>query len=41
MSSEPINLTNQFLIAMPGMLDEAFTNAIICLCEHKEKTALG
>lgn len=36
-----INLTNQFLIAMPGMLDETFAGAVIYLCEHTEKGALG
>ena len=41
MSSEPINLTNQFLIAMPGMVDEAFAGAVVYLCEHSEKGALG
>ena len=41
MASEPINLTNQFLIAMPGMKDEAFAGAVVYLCEHSEKGALG
>jgi putative transcriptional regulator len=41
MASEPINLTNQFLIAMPGMVDEAFAGAVVYLCEHSEKGALG
>ena len=41
MASEPINLTNQFLIAMPGMLDEAFAGSVVYLCEHNEKGALG
>ena len=36
-----INLTNQFLIAMPGMADDNFTGAVIYLCEHTEKGALG
>ena len=38
---EPINLTNQFLIAMPGMADETFAGAVVYLCEHTEKGALG
>ena len=41
MSGNPINLTNQFLIAMPGMVDEAFAGAVVYLCEHSEKGALG
>jgi putative transcriptional regulator len=36
-----INLTNQFLIAMPGMADEAFAGSVIYLCEHNERGALG
>jgi len=41
MASDPINLINQFLIAMPGMVDEAFAGAVVYLCEHSEKGALG
>ena len=41
MSVDPMNLTNQFLIAMPGMLDETFSGAVVDLCEHSEKGALG
>ncbi|MEO5843759.1 MAG: YqgE/AlgH family protein [Caldimonas sp.] len=40
-SSSPINLTNQFLIAMPGMGDGPFAGTVIYLCEHTEKGALG
>ncbi len=36
-----INLTNQFLIAMPGMADETFSGAVVYLCEHTDKGALG
>ena len=36
-----INLTNQFLIAMPGMGDGTFAGTVIYLCEHTEKGALG
>jgi putative transcriptional regulator len=36
-----INLTNQFLIAMPGMADDNFSRAVVYLCEHTEKGALG
>ncbi|MCO5125550.1 MAG: YqgE/AlgH family protein, partial [Rhizobacter sp.] len=41
MPGAPIDLTNQFLIAMPGMADESFAGAVIYLCEHNEKGALG
>jgi putative transcriptional regulator len=41
MSAEPINLTNQFLIAMPGMADDTFSGTVIYLCEHNDKGALG
>jgi putative transcriptional regulator len=41
MAAAPINLTNQFLIAMPGMGDGAFAGAVVYLCEHTEKGALG
>jgi putative transcriptional regulator len=36
-----MNLTNQFLIAMPGMADGTFSGAVVYLCEHTEKGALG
>jgi putative transcriptional regulator len=36
-----IDLTNQFLIAMPGMADETFGGTVVYLCEHNEKGALG
>jgi putative transcriptional regulator len=36
-----INLTNQFLIAMPGMVDPTFAGSVVYLCEHNEKGALG
>lgn len=36
-----INLTNQFLIAMPGMADESFNGSVVYLCEHTERGALG
>ena len=39
--SARINLTNQFLIAMPGMADENFVGAVVYLCEHTERGALG
>jgi len=39
--SEPINLTNQFLIAMPGMVEDNFARTVVFLCEHNDKGALG
>ena len=41
MSEDRINLTNQFLIAMPGMGDDTFAGAVVYLCEHNESGALG
>jgi len=39
--SAPINLTNHFLIAMPGLEDALFSKSVVYLCEHNEKGALG
>jgi len=36
-----INLTNQFLIAMPGMGDGTFAGTVVYMCEHTDKGALG
>jgi putative transcriptional regulator len=36
-----INLTHHFLIAMPGVEDEAFARSVVYLCEHSERGALG
>ncbi len=41
MTATPINLTNQFLIAMPGMGEGTFAGTVIYMCEHTEKGALG
>jgi putative transcriptional regulator len=41
MAGERINLTNQFLIAMPGMGDDTFSGSVVYLCEHNERGALG
>ena len=41
MPADRFNLTNQFLIAMPGMADDSFAGAVVYLCEHTEKGALG
>lgn len=37
----PTNLTNHFLIAMPGLGDALFGKSVVYLCEHGEKGALG
>jgi putative transcriptional regulator len=41
MSGDAINLTNQFLIAMPGMADDNFARTVVYLCEHSKNGALG
>jgi putative transcriptional regulator len=41
MASGDIDLTNQFLIAMPGMVDENFAGSVVYLCEHTDQGALG
>lgn len=39
--SAPTNLTNHFLIAMPGLQDELFARSVVYLCEHSQRGALG
>ena len=41
MTSARMDLTNQFLIAMPGMGDDTFSGSVVYLCEHNERGALG
>ncbi|WP_106182872.1 YqgE/AlgH family protein [Candidatus Pandoraea novymonadis] len=41
MSNNRINLTNQFLIAMPGMADPTFSGTVVYLCQHNERGAIG
>jgi len=41
MNAGTFDLSNQFLIAMPGMLDDSFAGSVVYLCEHSEKGALG
>ena len=36
-----VNLTNHFLIAMPGMEDPYFSRTLTLICEHSDKGALG
>ena len=40
-SAPPVNFTNQFLIAMPGLREGTFAGTVVYLCEHTEKGALG
>lgn len=35
------NLSNQFLIAMPGMVEGSLSGSVIFVCEHSERGALG
>lgn len=35
------NLTHHFLIAMPGLVDDAFSKSVVYLCEHSDRGALG
>ena len=35
------NLTNHFLIAMPGMADPFFARTVTYLCQHNDEGALG
>jgi len=35
------SLTNQLLIAMPGMQDPNFSNTVTLICEHNDDGALG
>lgn len=39
--SAPINLTNHFLIAMPGLDDAIFGKSVVYVCEHSPRGALG
>ena len=38
---EPQYLTNQFLIAMPGLEDPNFFHSVTYICEHNDEGALG
>lgn len=38
---DSINLTNHFLIAMPGMADPHFSRTLTLICEHSERGAIG
>jgi len=40
-AAEASNLTNHFLLAMPGMADSSFGGAVVFVAEHSPKGALG
>ena len=40
-SSEPIDLSNQFLMAMPGHVEGSLSGTVIYVCEHTANGALG
>ena len=35
------HLANQFLIAMPGMVDDNFAGSVVYLCDHTQNGAMG
>ena len=37
----PLNLTNQFLIAMPSLADPNFVHTVTYICAHSEDGAMG
>ena len=39
--SAPINLSNHFLIAMPGLEDGLFGKSVVYVCDHSPRGALG
>lgn len=39
--STPLDLSNQFLIAMPALTESSFAGAVIYVCEHTSSGALG
>jgi len=40
-SMDNVNLTDNFLIAMPALEDPYFSHALVYICEHNENGALG
>jgi putative transcriptional regulator len=38
---QKVNLTQHFLIAMPGMVDPNFAKSLTFICEHNDQGALG
>ncbi len=41
MSNKDSYLTNQFLIAMPNLMDPNFFHSVTYICEHNEQGAMG
>jgi putative transcriptional regulator len=41
MTKEQMNLTHQFLIAMPTLVDPNFERTVVYICEHSDKGAIG
>ena len=41
MVEQQLDLTGEFLIAMPGMMDLRFQQSLVYLCEHSDKGAMG
>lgn len=39
--SEPLNLVDHFLIAMPGLQDGIFKGSVVYVCEHTEHGSMG
>ncbi|MGS1007639.1 YqgE/AlgH family protein [Achromobacter anxifer] len=40
-ATQAANFANQFLIAMPGMVEGSLAGSVIYVCEHTERGALG
>ncbi|KGD93600.1 hypothetical protein JL37_14230 [Achromobacter sp. RTa] len=40
-TTQAANFANQFLIAMPGMVEGSLAGSVIYVCEHTERGALG
>jgi putative transcriptional regulator len=40
-STEPVDFTHQFLVAMPGLGSDEFAGTVVYLCEHNDRGALG
>lgn len=38
---ETTNLTNHFIIAMPGLMDDNFNHTVTYICEHNENGSFG
>ena len=39
--NKPLDLTNQFLLAMPQLQDQNFSHTITLVCEHNDEGAFG